>query len=64
MNDSHFVIFEVLVFEKVTENSEIQIGERYIGNYFPQDNKIKYISNDDQELTFYPDVDSKIIEKF
>lgn len=64
MNDSYFVIFEVLVFENVTENSEIQIGERYVGNYFPQDNEIKFITNDDQEFTFIPDSDCKIIERF
>lgn len=64
MNDSYLVIFEVLVFEAVTEISEIQIGERYVGNYFPQENEIKYITNDDQELIFHLDVDSKIIEKF
>lgn len=64
MNDSYLIIFEVLVFEEAAENSEIQIGERYVGNYFPQENEIKYITNDDQELIFHLDVDSKIIEKF
>lgn len=64
MNDSYLVIFEVLVFEEVTENSEIQIGERYIGNYFPQENEIKYITNEDRELIFIPEADCKIIERF
>lgn len=54
MNDSYLVIFEVLVFEEVTEISEIQIGERYVGNYFPQENEIKYITNEDRELIFIP----------
>lgn len=64
MNDSYLVIFEVLVFEEVTENSEIKIGERYVGNYFPHENEIKYITNEDRELIFIPDADCEIIEQF
>lgn len=66
MKEKYLVIFviieEISGFQK--NNPEIQINERNIGEFNPNDNKIVFLDSNGKEWIFTVEKDCKIIEKF
>ena len=51
-------------FNGITKDSEMQIGERYVGMCFRQKEIVIFTKNEDKELSFFIDIHCKVIEKF
>ena len=64
-NTSFHIIFEVLKIEhKLEEDSTIQVGERFVGLYHPDNKEIHFTDENGQEWIFYDGNSYRIIDKF
>ena len=63
-NEPHLVIFEVLSFKgKLKKGSSIEIGERFVGEFFPKKKKVYFSDVNNQDWTFDVGANCEIIDK-
>ena len=65
MKKSYYVVFEVLHLPaKKTKGSTVEIGERFVGEFFPYNRIIQFTDINCQEWIFKSNKDAKIITTF